>query len=281
MVKEIFTAKPLINVNGKIMDLSSPKVMGIVNATPDSFYSESRSKGNDVERKVADMIHEGADIIDIGGYSSRPGADVVSLQEELDRVIPLIETVSKAFQIPISIDTFRSEVARLSVEAGAAMINDISGGELDDRMFQVVADLQVPYIMMHMRGNPGTMQKDTNYEDLISDLIRYFERKLHRLNQMGVKDIIIDPGFGFAKTLDQNYEILKKLDNFTVLERPLLVGVSRKSMIFKYLEVGPEDSLNGTSILNTVALQGGASILRVHDVKEAVEAIRIIQKLRQ
>ncbi len=281
MVKEIFTAKPLINVNGKIMDLSSPKVMGIVNATPDSFYSESRSKGKDVERKVADMIHEGADIIDIGGYSSRPGADVVSLQEELDRVIPLIETVSKAFQIPISIDTFRSEVARLSVEAGAAMINDISGGELDDRMFQVVADLQVPYIMMHMRGNPGTMQKDTNYEDLISDLIRYFERKLHRLNQMGVKDIIIDPGFGFAKTLDQNYEILKKLDNFTVLERPLLVGVSRKSMIFKYLEVGPEDSLNGTSILNTVALQGGASILRVHDVKEAVEAIRIIQKLRQ
>lgn len=279
MAKEIFSAKPLINVKGNLFDLSIPKVMGIANATPDSFYSLSRVSSAELEDYIGKMVQEGVDFIDVGGYSSRPGAEHISEKEEIERVLPLLEAIVSKFDIPVSIDTFRSSVAREAVNAGAGIINDISAGQLDEKMFETVAELGVPYIMMHMRGNPQTMQKMTDYGDVIMEMIDYFQIKLKRLNEMGVTDVILDPGFGFAKTLDQNYEILRKLEYFKVLERPMLVGLSRKSMIFRYLEIQPDESLLGTGILNSVALGKGASILRVHDVKAAKQTISLNFKL--
>ncbi len=259
------------------MMLDSPKVMGILNVTPDSFFDGGRY--NDDERlltRVGTMLQEGADIIDIGGYSTRPGAEEVSEEEEITRVGKAVDIVLKEFpDTVISVDTFRSSVAREAVLRGAALINDISGGTLDDQMFPTVAKLNVPYILMHMRGNPKTMNKLTQYDNLLSEMVTFLQEKVSNLQRAGVKDIIIDPGFGFAKTIQQNFEILKNLRYFDILELPLLVGVSRKSTIYKSLQIAPEEALNGTTVLNTIALMNGASILRVHDVKEAVEAVKL------
>ena len=280
MAKEIFTAKPHINVNGKLIDLSVPKVMGIANATPDSFYSLSRVGITELEDFIGKMVEDGVDFVDVGGYSSRPGAAHIPEKEELKRVIPLVEKIVSRFTVPVSIDTFRSAVAKEAVQAGATLINDISGGVLDTAMLETVAELNVPYIMMHMRGTPQSMKELTDYDDLILEMIDYFQKKIERINNLGVTDVIIDPGFGFAKTIDQNYEILRNLEYFKVLERPLLVGLSRKSMIFNYLGIHQDESLFGTGILNTIALQKGASILRVHDVKAARQTIDLNFKLK-
>lgn len=273
--------KRTINIKGKIISLDQPLVMGILNLTPDSFYDGgTNSTLENIFSKTKKMLEDGADIIDIGGYSSRPGATDISIEDELNRVIPVIQFLKNEIpEIIISIDTFRAEVAQKAIVAGAAIINDISAGELDDKMFETVANLQVPYIMMHSRGTPQNMQKQTDYSNLISEMIDYFVLKLNRLKKLGINDIIIDPGFGFAKTLDQNYEILEKLTYFNVLELPMLVGVSRKSMIFKFLDISPDDALNGTTVLNTVALQKGANIIRVHDVKQAKQTIQLLNKL--
>lgn len=273
--------KRTINIKGKIISLDQPLVMGILNITPDSFYDGgTNSTLENIISKTKKMIEDGADIIDIGGYSSRPGAIDISIEDELNRVIPVIQFLKNEIpEIIISIDTFRAEVAQKAIEAGAGIINDISAGELDNKMFETVANLQVPYIMMHMKGEPQNMQKQTAYDNLIGEMINYFVLKISKLKTLGVNDIIIDPGFGFAKTLDQNYEILKKLTYFKVLELPMLVGMSRKSMIFKLLDISPDKALNGTTVLNTVALQNGANIIRVHDVREAKETIRLMSKL--
>ena len=270
-----------INCKGTLIDLSSPKVMGILNLTPDSFYDGGQHKNEKSILKHAEkMLSEGATFIDIGAYSSRPNADHVSEKEELKRILPIVGLLFNEFpEILISIDTFRSEVAKQSIEAGAALINDISAGKLDDNMLKTIADLHVPYIMMHMRGTPQTMQKQTKYDDLLKDILFYFSERLAQAKQLGIIDIIVDPGFGFAKTLEQNFNLLKHLELFKILEKPLLVGVSRKSMIYKTLENTAQEALNGTSVLNTVALQKNASILRVHDVKEAMETIKLIKSL--
>ncbi|MTI31860.1 dihydropteroate synthase [Cytophagales bacterium RKSG123] len=253
--------------------------MGILNVTPDSFFERSRyCTEKEILAQAERILNEGASLIDIGGYSSRPNAEDISPEEEIKRVIPAIEVILKHFpDAKISVDTFRASVARKTIEAGASMINDISGGNLDSQMFQTVSELKVPYVMMHMRGTPATMQSLTSYDNLLLELLDYFQKKIFELRKLGVNDIIIDPGFGFAKTLAQNYEILKKLDYFEVLEAPLLVGISRKSMIYKELEISPEESLNGTTVLNTLALSKGAAILRVHDVKQAVEAVKLFK----
>ncbi|MCL5129544.1 MULTISPECIES: dihydropteroate synthase [unclassified Algibacter] len=270
-----------INCKGTLIDLSSPKVMGILNLTPDSFYDGGQHKNEKSILKHAEkMLSEGATFIDIGAYSSRPNADHVSEKEELKRILPIVGLLLNEFpETLISIDTFRSEVAKQSIEAGAAIINDISAGMLDNNMLQTVANLHVPYIMMHMRGTPQTMQKQTNYDNLIKDILFYFSERLATTKQLGIVDVIVDPGFGFAKTLEQNFELLNKLELFNMLEKPLLVGVSRKSMIYKTLNNTAKEALNGTSVLNTVALQKNASILRVHDVKEAMETIKLIKSL--
>ncbi len=255
--------------------------MGILNITPDSFYAGSRI-GNldDVIKKAETMLSEGAEILDVGGYSSRPGAIDVSESEELKRVVPVMEALRKKFPDAIlSIDTFRSEVAQSALYAGADMINDITGGDGDANMYAVAAHSKVPYVMMHMRGTPQTMNQLTQYDDLVSEMIDYFHVRLEKLKQAGVKNVIIDPGFGFAKTVAQNFELLSKLDSFRILEKPLLVGLSRKSMIWRTLETTPEHALNGTSVLNTLALLKGASILRVHDVKAAREVITLTSRL--
>ncbi|MBU2951400.1 dihydropteroate synthase [Tamlana agarivorans] len=272
-----------INCKGQLIDLASPKVMGILNMTPDSFY-DGGVHNNEKETLLAveKMLKDGATFIDVGAYSSRPNADHVSETEELNRMLPIVKSLVKNFpDILLSIDTFRSEVAKQSIEAGAALINDISAGKLDDNMLQTVADLKTPYIMMHMRGTPKTMQQQTDYNDLLKDVLFYFSERIAAAKALGIIDIIVDPGFGFAKTLEQNFELLNKLELLKMTDKPLLAGISRKSMIYKTLETTADKSLNGTSVLNTVALQKGASILRVHDVKEAVETIKLVEALKQ
>jgi dihydropteroate synthase len=270
----------LINIKGKLIDLSTPKVMAILNVTPDSFYSKSRFNIEQVVEKVGEMLNQGATFIDIGGYSTRPKAEDISIEEELNRVLPVIEAIHQNHpEAIISIDTFRSEVARQSVAAGASIVNDISGGNLDEKMFETIAELDVPYIMMHSRGNPQTMQELTDYQDVVNDVIKEVQQKVYQLRQLKVKDIIIDPGFGFAKNIQQNFELMNHLERFSILDLPILVGISRKSMIWRSLEITANEALNGTTVLNTVALQKGAKILRVHDVKEAVEVIRLMELL--
>lgn len=273
-----------INVRGKLIDLSIPRVMGIINVTPDSFYGKSRySEAEEIINAASGMMDEGACFVDIGGYSSRPGAADVSPDEERKRVMNAVRQVSRELpEVIISIDTFRSEIAREAVlEYGAGMINDISGGDADPAMFSTVGKLKVPYVMMHMQGTPGTMQRNPFYEDVVADILKWFGDRIYRLTTMGVSDIILDPGIGFGKTADHNFEILKKLSDFLVAGLPVMAGVSRKSIIWKTLEIEPGEALNGTTVLNTVALLNGASILRVHDVKEAVEAVRLVEKIKK
>lgn len=273
--------KKTLNIAGKLLDLSTPQVMGILNVTPDSFFSGSRVlQIEDAYKKADKMLSEGASMLDIGGHSTRPGADAVSEEEELNRVLPVVEMLRKRFpEAIISIDTFRASVARKSIEAGAHIINDIAGGNLDPLMFEAVAELNVPYILMHSRGTPQTMKELNQYDDLVTDVLRELQAKIYQLRQLGVKDIVADMGFGFAKNADQNYVLLRELRAFEALEVPLLVGVSRKSMIWRKLEITPEQSLNATTALNMVALLNGANILRVHDVKEAIEVVKLIQLL--
>ena len=264
-----------------MIDLSQPKVMGILNLTPNSFYDGGKYRDeSQIISQVEKMLADGAAFIDVGAYSSKPSAEFVSEAEEINRLLPIVELLIQKYPtILLSVDTFRSQVAKNAVENGVAMVNDISAGMLDEKMIETVAKLQVPYIMMHMRGNPQTMQSLTNYEDVVQEMIYYFSERIQVARSFGLNDIIVDPGFGFAKTLDQNYEVLQKLELFSMLELPLLAGISRKSMIYKTLETSAEEALNGTTVLNTIALQKGAKILRVHDVKEAVECVKLMQLL--
>lgn len=280
--RDIGSTALTLNVRGTLVDLSQPAVMGILNVTPDSFYAGSRvAHLDEVVRRAGEMLGHGATFLDVGGYSSRPGADDISPEEELGRVVPAVEAVRKAFpQALISVDTFRAGVARAAVAAGAGMVNDISGGTLDAEMFGTVASLQIPYVLMHMRGTPQTMTSYTQYEDLPRDVFGYFVRKIFALRQLGVKDIVLDLGFGFAKTPDQNYQLLRHWDSFKSLGLPMLAGLSRKSMIYKKLGIPVAEALNGTTVLNTIALSKGAAILRVHDVKEAVQAVRLYRLYR-
>ena len=270
-----------INCKGKLIDLTTPKVMGILNITPDSFYDGGNYKDEkDILNQVEKMLNEGATFIDVGGYSSRPGANHVSEDEESKRVIPVIELILKQFpETLISIDTFRSKIAKSSIEVGAAIINDISAGKLDEEMLPIVGKLHAPYIMMHMKGTPQNMQQNIDYKDLVHDINYYFSERINEARSFGVKDIIIDPGFGFSKTLEQNYKLLGRLELLRMVELPILVGISRKSMIYKLLKTDAKNTLNGTTALNTIALMKGASILRVHDVKEAVETIKLTNLL--
>ena len=267
-----------INCKGTLIDLSTPKVMGIVNVTPDSFFDGGKLTNSDeIVGQVEKMLHDGATFIDLGGYSSKPGAEFVSESEELNRVIPIVKLLVDKFpDILLSIDTFRSEVAKQAVENGAAIINDISAGLLDEKMLETVAKLQVPYIMMHMKGTPKTMQSLANYDDLLKEMNFYFSERVAKARSFGLNDIIIDPGFGFAKTIEHNYELLQNLELLQFHELPILAGISRKSMIYKTLETSPENALNGTTFLHAFCLQKGANILRVHDVKEAVECVKLM-----
>ncbi|MBB2151808.1 dihydropteroate synthase [Pedobacter gandavensis] len=283
MAKDTFlNPKTTLNLQGRLVDISKPTVMVILNLTPDSFYNNSRVDNvDDALRRTETFLNEGAKFIDIGAYSSRPGAAEVSTEEELSRMVPMVEIISKKFpEAWLSIDTFRAKVARESIGAGAHLINDISGGELDEEMFQTAADLQVPYILMHMRGTPQNMQQQTGYSNIALNLIDYFSEKIATLRKLGLKDIILDPGFGFAKTTDENYQLLNQLEDLDIFELPLLVGFSRKSMIYNFLGNDPQHALNGTTILNTIALMKGAGILRVHDVKAAAECIALVEKTR-
>lgn len=279
---EITTAR-YINVNGSLLDLSQPRVMGILNVTPDSFYAGSRTQTEaEIVRRVKQIVSEGAAIIDIGAYSFRPNADNVSAREEMERLRMGLKIL---FGIQpdavVSVDTFRADVARMCVEEyGVAIINDIAAGEMDANMFHTVAALNVPYIMMHMQGTPQSMQQHPHYDNLLKEVFLYFARKVQQLRDLGVKDIILDPGFGFGKTMEHNYELLSHLEEFRIFELPLLVGVSRKSMIYRLLDITPQEALNGTTVLDTICLLKGADILRVHDVKEAVETVRIVQAMR-
>lgn len=272
-----------LNLKGRLAEYDHPAVMGILNVTPDSFYAGSRVTGTvELHRRVERMLAQGADIIDVGGYSSRPGADDVSPEEEMARVRRGVEAIRRvSADIPVSVDTFRADVARHAVlDWGADIVNDISGGAIDSRMFPTVAELKVPYILMHMRGTPATMQTMTDYEDVTADVVAELSGLMHQLELAGVADIIIDPGFGFAKTLDQNYELMRHLPQMAqLLGKPVLVGISRKSMITKLLSVTADEALPGTVALNTFALLNGASILRVHDVDAAVQAVRIVSRL--
>ena len=272
-----------INANGRLMDLSEPQVMGILNVTPDSFYAGSRAETEqDIIRRLHQIVDEGASIVDIGGYSSRPDAEHISAEEEMNRLRNGLEIIRKHRpEVVVSVDTFRADVARMCVEEyGAAIINDISAGQMDGQMFTTIARLGVPYIIMHMKGTPQDMQVNPQYGHFLKEVFYYFSEKVQRLRDLGVKDIIIDPGFGFGKTLEHNYELMNHLEEFSLFELPLLVGVSRKSMIHKLLDITPQEALNGTTVLNSVALLKGADILRVHDVKEAVESVRIIGKMK-
>ncbi|MDH5368007.1 MAG: dihydropteroate synthase [Cyclobacteriaceae bacterium] len=275
----VFSTKKTLNIDGRVLDLSTPLVMGIINTTPDSFFDGGKHFSEKlILQQAQKIIEEGASIIDIGGYSTRPGAEIVSIDEEIKRVTNAIESILDRFpNTIISIDTFRAVVAEAAINAGAKIVNDISAGELDDDMFSLIAKTKVPYIMMHMRGNPQNMQQLTSYANLMADITDYFVEKVKLLQQLGVADIIIDPGFGFAKTKEHNFEILEKLHYFKGLGLPLLVGLSRKSMIYKTLDNNAEQALNGTSVLNTIALMNGAKILRVHDVKEAMECIKLFK----
>ena len=270
-----------INVNGRLMDLSQPRVMGILNVTPDSFFAESRKQTDEaVKAQVERMLAEGADMIDIGAYSSRSNAEHVSAEEEMARLRRGLTALRRAApEAVVSVDTFRADVARMCVEEyGVAIINDIAAGEMDPEMFATVAQLGVPYVMMHMQGTPQNMQLNPHYDNLMKEVMTYFAEKVDRLRQMGAKDLILDPGFGFGKTLDHNYELLSHMEEFAEFGLPLLVGISRKSMIYRLLDITPQESLNGTTVLNTIALLKGAHILRVHDVKPAVEAVKMVGK---
>ena len=273
-----------INAGGKLISLEVPKVMGVLNITPDSFYTGSRfMEENAIIAAAGKMLEDGADFLDVGGYSSRPGAEDIPPAEEKKRVLKAVKIISGEFPgAIISVDTFRADIAREAVlGCGARMINDISGGESDPEMFPLIEEINVPYVMMHMRGNPRTMQDNTIYDDVVADILKWFGEKIVRLQSAGVKDIIIDPGFGFSKTIKDNFELLNRLKNFSIAGLPVMVGISRKSMIWRTLEITPDESLNGTSVLNTVALMNGADILRVHDVKEAVETVRLTYKIRK
>ncbi len=270
-----------LNCKGRILQIKEPIVMGIINTTPDSFFSESRSMViNEIVDKAGKMLESGATILDIGGQSTRPGSELVKASEETDRLIPSIEAIHKSYpDAIISADTFYSSVANHAINAGASVINDVSGGSMDEQMIETVGNLGVPYICMHMRGTPQTMQNFTNYEDLLKEVIDYFIQKIDACKKAGIKDIILDPGFGFAKSIPQNFELLNRLEYLNILEKPLLVGLSRKGTIWKTLGITADEALNGTTVLNTISLMKGASILRVHDVKEAVEAIRLVTEL--
>lgn len=274
----VFSTNLTLNCGGNLVDLSTPKVMGIVNITPDSFFAESRAiDEKSILQQVEKHLSEGATFIDLGAMSTRPGSAEISIEEEENRLIPALKTVINAFpNALISIDTYRSEIAKKAVGLGAHIINDISGGQFDDNMFQTISELSVPYIMMHTLDKPEIMQKNPTYDDVVSEIIKFFSSQLQTLHQLGVKDIILDPGFGFGKTLAHNYTILKHFSEFNLLHCPILAGVSRKGMIWKLLETSPEASLNGTTVAHTLALQNGAKILRVHDVKPAMEAIKIV-----
>ncbi len=269
-----------INVRGRLVSLGEPQVMGILNVTPDSFFVTSRCRSEEeIRQRVCMMRREGATMVDIGAYSSRPGAEEVSVEEELRRLLPAVGIVREEWpDAIISVDTFRAGVARQAVEAGADIINDISGGEMDKDMFRTVAELHVPYILMHMQGTPQDMQKAPHYDNLMCEVFRSLGERVEELHEMGVADVIVDPGFGFGKTMAQNYEMMARLGEFRLLGCPILVGISRKSMVYRLLDTTPEESLNGTTALNTIALMNGASILRVHDVREAVEAIKIYRQ---
>jgi dihydropteroate synthase len=271
-----------INCRGNLIDLSSPKVMGIINVTPDSFYDGGKTfSEKEILKQAEKMLSEGATFLDIGGYSTRPGADEISETEEIKRVAGAIESILKKFpETLISIDTFRSEVAKKAVEAGSAIVNDVSGGILDNEMYKAVAKLKVPYILMHMRGTPKTMTKLTDYKNVTVEVLKDLSEKIALARDEGINDIIADPGFGFAKTREQSFQLLNNLELFKNLEIPILVGLSRKSMIYKTLETSAENALNGTTSLNTIALLKGASILRVHDVKEAVECVKLFENLK-
>ena len=278
---KLFPSKITLRSKGKLLLLDKPMVMGILNVTPDSFYKGSRVlvDNSNILTLSEKMLLEGADILDIGGYSSRPGADEVSEEEELGRVIPAIKKIKNEFPKAIlSIDTFRSKVAKEAVQNGADIVNDISAGSLDSEMIPTVGKLNVPYIAMHMKGNPKVMQSLTSYEDILFEMTKYFSEKLNECKKAGIKDVIIDPGFGFAKTVEQNYWILKNLSYFKTIQAPILVGLSRKSMIYKQLDTTAENALNGTTALNMAALINGASILRVHDVKEAIETVKLYKQ---
>lgn len=272
-----------LNVNGQLLDLSVPQVMGILNVTPDSFYSGSRMQTEaDIAARARQILDEGASIIDIGAYSSRPQAEHISPEEEIKRLRVGLEIVNRNHPgAVVSVDTFRAQVAEYCVkEHGVAIINDIAAGEMDAQMFETVAQLGVPYIMMHMQGTPQSMQREPHYENLLREVFLYFARKVQQLRNLGVKDIVIDPGFGFGKTLEHNYELMAHLEEFSIFELPLLAGVSRKSMIYSLLGGTPQDALNGTTVLDTIALMKGADILRVHDVREAVETVTIVTAMR-
>lgn len=272
-----------INIKGTLLDLTKPKIMGILNITPDSFFDGGKYNSEyKILNQVEKMLLEGADIIDIGGHSSRPGAKKLTIEKETERVIPIIKLIVGKFKnIIISIDTFRSEIARKAIEAGASIINDISGGDLDKKMYQVAGELKVPYIIMHMKGVPSNMQNDTEYDNVIFDIIKNLSYKIDLAKKAGVLDIIIDPGFGFGKSLKDNFKILKNLSSFKQLNQPIMVGLSRKSMIYKLLESSANDALNGTTCLNSISLNNGANIIRVHDVKEAKEAVKLIEFMNE
>jgi len=273
-----------ININGRLIDFSTPRVMGIVNVTPDSFFSGSRIQtANEIVERCHQIISEGGTMIDVGAQSTSPVSRFLDAKEEAGRLMPVLKLIRNELPDAIlSVDTFYADVAKEAVEEyGVNIINDISGGELDERMFPVVAQLNVPYVLMHMRGTPQTMQQFTHYDNFIQDILYYFSERKAKLNQLGVNDVIIDPGFGFSKTISQNYELMAYLKYFHIFEEPILVGISRKSMIYKLLGITPEESLNGTSALNAVALLSGTDILRVHDVREAVECVKIIEKIKE
>ncbi len=269
-----------LNCKGKLLVIDKPVVMGIINTTPDSFYSHSRAAAIDIALQQAEiMLAEGATFLDIGGQSTAPGSTRIGREEEADRVLPVIESIQKNFpQSYISIDTFYADVAKQSVQAGACIINDISGGMIDDEMLTTAGSLSVPYILMHIKGTPQTMQQYAVYENVTREVLDYFIQKIYECKTAGIHDIIIDPGFGFAKTIDQNFELLRKMDALSILQKPILAGISRKGTIYKTLGTTPDKALNGTSVLNTIALLKGANILRVHDVKEAVEAIELVER---
>ena len=269
-----------INCKGNLIDCNIPKVMGILNVTPNSFFDGGKhSDAEAILFQVEKMLQEGATFIDVGGYSSKPNAEFVSEQEELNRVLPIVQLILNRFpETLLSIDTFRSSVAKACLENGAAMINDISAGKLDDKMLETIANFQVPYCMMHLRGTPETMQTLTNYDAIVKEMLFYFSERVAVARALGINDLILDPGFGFAKTTEQNFEVLQKLELFQTFELPILVGFSRKSMIYKILNSNASEALNGTTVLNTLALSKGAKILRVHDVKEAVECVKLYEK---
>ena len=270
-----------INCAGKLVDLSTPKIMGILNVTPDSFYDGGvHNSDKKILNHVEKMLNDGAIFIDIGAYSSRPNAINIDEDEELNRVVPALELVNKKFpEAIISIDTFRSKVAETCLNSGASIINDISAGEMDKKMMEIVGKYNVPYVMMHMKGNPQNMIRKTNYDDMLKEIIKYFSKKINQAVSYKINDMIIDPGFGFAKDLKQNYDLLSNIDLLKILDKPIMVGISRKSMIYQSLKTNAKESLNGTTVLNTVSLIKGASILRVHDVKEANECIKLISAL--